>query len=171
VYQLAVNHRESDFFISNKQCLGSLTDCGWGSGNALLSIFGQGTHRNLVVGFRTNGSLSWASALKRGTPISKQQVFVPGGRMVGLSSRTSGQWINVTNRYLGLKFKIDGKFHYGWARLNVKVARHPPSILVTLTGYAYETIPNKPIIAGKTKGPDVITVQPATLGKLALGRK
>jgi hypothetical protein len=42
-------------------------------------------------------------------------------------------------------------------------------IEATLTGYAYETIPNKPIIAGKTKGPDVITLEPATLGHLAQG--
>jgi len=33
-----------------------------------------------------------------------------------------------------------------------------------------ETIPNKPIIAGKTHSPDVI-VRDATLGELALGRK
>jgi hypothetical protein len=31
------------------------------------------------------------------------------------------------------------------------------SIVATLTGYAYETIPNKPIVAGATKGSDVIT--------------
>jgi|HubBroStandDraft_3_1064219.scaffolds.fasta_scaffold1662953_1 hypothetical protein len=30
-----------------------------------------------------------------------------------------------------------------------------------------ETIPNKPIVTGKTKGPDVTTVQPTTLGELA----
>jgi len=41
----------------------------------------------------------------------------------------------------------------------------------TLTGYAYETIPNKPIITGQTKGPDVITVQPERLGELARGTK
>ena len=40
---------------------------------------------------------------------------------------------------------------------------------LTLTGYAYETVPNKPIIAGKTKGPDVITAQPGGLGRLAQG--
>jgi hypothetical protein len=38
-----------------------------------------------------------------------------------------------------------------------------------LSGYAYETIANKAIIAGKTKGPDVITVQPGSLGRLAQG--
>jgi hypothetical protein len=42
-------------------------------------------------------------------------------------------------------------------------------IQATLTGYAYETIPNKPIITGKIKGPDVITLEPATLGRLAQG--
>jgi len=42
-------------------------------------------------------------------------------------------------------------------------------ITATLTGYAYESVPGKPIITGKTKGPDVATVQPASLGHLAAG--
>ncbi len=80
-----------------------------------------------------------------------------------------GDWNNVKDRYLGLKFKIQGKgkIHYGWARLNVR--DHGHYITATLTGYAYETIPNKPIIAGKTKGPDVITLEPGSLGALAAG--
>ena len=81
-----------------------------------------------------------------------------------------GRGKGVTHRYLGLRFVIRGKIHYGWARLNF-----PDPTGATMTGYAYETIPNKPIITGKTKGPDVIPVLPATspgtLGKLALGRK
>ena len=40
-------------------------------------------------------------------------------------------------------------------------------ITATLTGYAYETVPNKAIIAGKTKGPDA--EQRAGLGELAAG--
>lgn len=74
-----------------------------------------------------------------------------------------GPWENggkgVKNRYLGLRFEIKGKTHYGWARLNF-----PSPELAKLTGYAYETIPNKAIVAGKTEGPD-------GLGRLALGRK
>jgi hypothetical protein len=42
---------------------------------------------------------------------------------------------------------------------------------VSLARSAYETVPDKPIIAGQITGPDVITVQPETLGGLALGRK
>jgi hypothetical protein len=74
-----------------------------------------------------------------------------------------GPWYNVPNHYLGLKFYVKGKAHYGWARLKTTACH------ATLTGYAYETIPNKPIITGKTKGPDVITVQPGSLGALAAG--
>jgi hypothetical protein len=40
---------------------------------------------------------------------------------------------------------------------------------IILSGYAYETVPNKPLVTGKTKGPDVITLGPGTLGRLARG--
>jgi hypothetical protein len=76
--------------------------------------------------------------------------------------------------------------HYGWARLSASLEprRQIPGAC-TLTGYAYETIPGKPIITGKTKGKDDETddrigqanpaalgrptPKPATLGALALG--
>ena len=85
-----------------------------------------------------------------------------------------GPWANsgkgVKNRYLGLKFTIKGKLHFGWARLSVAVGGNRlPQFNAILTGYAYETIPNKAIITGKTTGQDVVTVQPASLGRLAQG--
>jgi hypothetical protein len=88
----------------------------------------------------------------------------------------AGQWVNVRSHFLGLKFRIKGKVHYGWARLNVTVGNS--RISATLTGYAYETIPGKSIIAGATKGPDdaeptaslnTPTPEPVTLGALAMG--
>jgi hypothetical protein len=82
-------------------------------------------------------------------------------------SRCKGPWDDVNKRYLGLKFTIKGKTHFGWARLNVSCV-YLRAINATLTGYAYESIPNKPIITGKTKGPDE-SVEPATLGHLARG--
>jgi hypothetical protein len=81
-----------------------------------------------------------------------------------------GQWGNggkgLKNRYLGIKFTINGQFHYGWARISVTVSGNQSTSL--LTGYAYETVPNKPIIAGKTKGPNSSEEQ-TTLGQLARG--
>jgi hypothetical protein len=80
----------------------------------------------------------------------------------------------IRTAYLGLKFSIKGQTHFGWAR--VKIASMYP-YEVSLTGYAYETIPGKGIIAGKTKGPDdaeptasdMHTTEQAMLGALALG--
>jgi hypothetical protein len=99
----------------------------------------------------------------------------PGVRKPG-SSFCYGYWKHATNRYLGLRFLIDGKIHYGWARLNVSCSNL--RVRATLTGYAYETIPNKSIITGKTKGTNAAEAaasfntqlpEPATLGMLALG--
>jgi hypothetical protein len=94
-----------------------------------------------------------------------------------------GPWNGVKNRYLGLRFTSKGKTHFGWARLNESCNPRNLRIIAVLTGYAYETVANKPIIAGKTKGTDdgegsirqlgdaiSAPVSPsATLGLLALG--
>jgi hypothetical protein len=73
----------------------------------------------------------------------------------GTNGRFEGPWANggkgVKNRYLGFKFQINGRIHFGWSRLNVSFDR---GFTALLTGYAYETIPDKSIIAGATKGPD-----------------
>jgi len=115
-----------------------------------------------------------AVAMSRGQQIGPKCAFSGGLEVMaelagtGNSSGIFGSWINVNNHYVGARFYIEGKVHYGWARLNVQV-QLPLTVTATLTGYAYETVPNKPIIAGKIKGPDVVTVEPASLGRLAQG--
>jgi hypothetical protein len=173
-YGLALNHNYVDFYISN----GSLKTTNHSWGQAWLAVRQGTVSGNAVEG--TSGQGYGAAALKQGMRVSSQRRFLVDGMMVGacrgicgitssLTYSTNGPWDNVRNRYLGLKFKIKGKFHYGWARLNVKVYKRLAKISATLTGYAYETIPNKPIIAGKTHGKDVVTLQPASLGALAAG--
>jgi hypothetical protein len=99
-----------------------------------------------------------------------------------------GNWANVTNRYMGIKFFVSGVTYYGWARLSVRV--NGTTVSGVLTGYAYENIPNHPIRAGQTSGsadesdPDSSSPgtrapsaekpisqgpQPGSLGTLALG--
>lgn len=121
------------------------------------------------------GSLHFAAALRQGARIGLGQRFV-GEDMFGVGCGTagtcisSGLWKNVTNRYLGFKFKIHGKAHYGWARLTVRV---PSQFVInaTLTGYAYETVPGKSIQAGQTTdaGADATDGSAMSLGRLALG--
>jgi hypothetical protein len=65
---------------------------------------------------------------------------------------------------LGLKFVVNGEVHYGWARLSVTLGhnRQLGDVVATLTGYAYETVPEMPIAAGRITGSDVITEPPET---------
>jgi hypothetical protein len=97
-----------------------------------------------------------------------------------------GPWGGVNNGYLGLRFRIHGQVHYGWARLTVYV-KGGQSIIASLLGFAYETIPGKSIKAGQTNeakndftngdfGPGASLINPipntphsAALGALALG--
>jgi len=86
----------------------------------------------------------------------------------------AGAWINVKNRYLGIMLQIDGKRHFGWARLNTTPFQRNNNIHALLTGYAYETQPNTPIRAGDTGVDDGGAVSDhatnaGTLGALALG--
>ena len=89
-------------------------------------------------------------------------------------STLRGNWGgNPRNRYLGVKFQIKGKTHYGWIRMTVIT----PSLVATITGYAYETVPNKAITAGSgvaaaIETTDMDRAQKPTapsLGTLALG--
>jgi len=168
--ELDFNHDGTkDFRIVNSAFSYYLAGC-------ILSGFAS-DRRNEILGSTVQHGPKYASALSAGVKIGPNPKFRPrrlGRMLVGNYSKyesgtfyaTWGQWKNVSNRYLGLKFVIRGKIHYGWARLSVSVPSHT-QVNAVLTGYAYETIPNKPIIAGKTKGPDVITIEPASLGRLA----
>ncbi len=143
-----------------------------------LDAFGCGS--NMVAGqrFRSSGGyfFSAASALHAGARIGPEgnfsvrfpfmavELFGKGG---GSQYSDLGPWVHkdkgVKNRYLGLKFVVEGEVHYGWARLSVTLGHHRQfdDVVGTLTGYAYETIPDKPIIAGRITGEDVITVLPS----------
>jgi hypothetical protein len=132
-----------------------------------------------VAGHFVVSSTSYVYALRRGSKIGPSRHFGETNMFYSGFYGPRGKWANVKGRYLGLQLQIKGKIHYGWARLNVSFVR--PRISAVLTGYAYETIPNKPIIAGRTKGPDdtaveessaalgVPTREPITLGALAMG--
>jgi hypothetical protein len=143
---------------------------------------------NQICGTLGSHSRPFAAAFVAGARLGAKRAWEAGGATMlawAFSSQGTshfGPWFDVKRRYLGLKFLINGHFHYGWARLNVKTTT-PPGIDAVLTGYAYETIPNKPIITGKTEGPDEIDSiapqnpasvtapipKPATLAALALG--
>jgi hypothetical protein len=160
-YWLDLNHdRKIDFYISNASfCTEDV--CG-----RTLRVT-PGENGNRIAGSKGMAEVYYALALPRGAKIGSQQPF--SGKLMAASGTeycSVGKWFNVSNRYLGLKFLIDGKIHYGWARLTVKAGTG--HITPKITGYAYETVPKRPIIAGKTKGANAIH-EPTTLGHLARG--
>ena len=163
-YGLDVNHDGITDFTLQAQITHTTSYSGFYANLSAIPTAGNG-----VEGW--TGYAPWASALKAGGRIGPQQYF-PGKVMAVYcspfcSGGPSGSWVNVNKRYLGLKIKISGKIHYGWARLNVTVKGS--SIVASLTGYAYETIPGKPIKAGQTKEDENAAIQPVSLGQLAKG--
>jgi len=125
------------------------------------------------------GAPGSAAALVWGVRVGPKDAFVTRPELMRAVSAchskcsTRGPWANVYNRFLGVKFVISGQTHYGWVNLNM----HSGAVI---TGYAYETVPNQPLIAGVKSGPTVANASapadllapskhPATLGLLARG--
>jgi hypothetical protein len=123
------------------------------------------------------GTCHVASALAAGHRIGAGSRFGPYAVMAvaaegDIGFYQCGYWGGAQGRFLGLEFTVQGQKHFGWARLNGR----------TLTGYAYETVPSKPIRAGQTgpvadnllpelrsAPPSSASLQPPGLGLLALG--
>jgi|CZKK01.1.fsa_nt_gi hypothetical protein len=113
-----------------------------------------------------------AAALPRGAVIGPSGRFEAQANCMAwgfrsVSSTSDGAWVSAKNRYLGFAFVIDGKEHFGWARLSM--GKFIFEELGVITGYAYETVPGKPIIAGDEGNATKTSLNPATLGALALG--
>ena len=142
----------------------------FGCGLAVRAVEKNGFVETSATYFRSFNAAADLPPGARIPPANASHGFKDVGVLFGFSfgvpnSRRFGKWRIAKDRYLGFKFETRGKTHYGWARMS-RVNYQCEGVL---TGYAYETIPNKPIITGKTKGSDVITVQPASLGHLARG--
>ncbi|HSY64102.1 MAG TPA: hypothetical protein VK829_05860 [Terriglobales bacterium] len=170
IYHLDLNNNgDVDFAIQ---------DTTFNSGDFL-----HGTLRALPFGHNRVEGKGFVYALGLGAIIGPKQPFSAPQTMTNCVLANTltcfGSWHGASNRYLGLKFEIGGKVHYGWARLNVMTNTN--GITAQLTGYAYETIPNKAIIAGQMTGADEISFskpdatlripnpKPASLGLLARG--
>jgi len=79
-----------------------------------------------------------------------------------------GKWANVTNRFLGVKFRIGNEVHYGW--IGFRYVNVSFGVYAALGGWAYETEADKAILAGD-KGSVSLTgsINPTSLEILAAG--
>lgn len=138
---------------------------------------------NRVLAVESQNTLC-AAALPKGSKVGSRGPFQPGHSLLLMAAASGGTshsahfcpWLKVQEAFVGLKFVAKGKIHFGWARIKrVSGAFGFPAVI---TGYAYETVPNKPILTGKRHGADdaELTIaasesvpNPVSLGLLAMG--
>lgn len=78
------------------------------------------------------------------------------GRCTIFPYGVAGHWINVSDKYLGLKFIKDNNTYYGRARLSssyhiITGSNHLSIGQLILKDYAFNSVPNQHILAGQTK--------------------
>jgi hypothetical protein len=195
-FPLDLNHDGvTDFTLIGQFIYGRGTRCGVfvtapGGESAVNKVWGN---QNVRVGWFSSVA---AFALPAGVIIGPKglgaqpaglkmlgQFFSNIGTGQGTYRGYYGPWANggkgVTNRFLGLAFVVSGETHYGWARLNQSGYRACTGLL---TGYAYETTPNKAIATGRTSdsseeqaglapSDSTAEVSTAMLGALAWGSR
>jgi hypothetical protein len=80
-------------------------------------------------------------------------------------------WHDAEDKFLGVRFVINGEVHYGWIGFRCVTVAYPV-ITAKLGGWAYETVPNKSISAGDTGSGSAQShgvISPTSLELLAAG--
>jgi hypothetical protein len=111
------------------------------------SYFGKPLAAAFAAGARIGPSL----------PFDEGTILMAGMEGTGCagSSFAYGHWkgSHPPHVFLGVKFTdTSGAVHYGWVRIE-STQQNVTNFDATITGYAYETTPNKPIKCGVTHGP------------------
>lgn len=69
-------------------------------------------------------------------------------------------WYTGGDKYLGMRFKIDGQWHYGWTRIHIATDR----LSFTVKDYAFQQTPNASILVGQSvTGINEPELQPVTV--------
>ncbi|MBK7681864.1 MAG: T9SS type A sorting domain-containing protein [Bacteroidetes bacterium] len=67
------------------------------------------------------------------------------------NTTNSGNWNTGTDGFLGLKVIVGGQTHYCWIQLNAAAfTSGANAAILTIKDYAYNSVPNQPILAGET---------------------
>jgi hypothetical protein len=183
-HQQLINHKPFDLDLDHNGVNDFKFLLNWYSttfGKRTLTVQGVQQRNRIWSSSFASGRLACAAPLPKGTRIGPKGRFSMNPVWMFYTSRGSSdcKWLQRggTTAYLGVKFSIKGKDHFGWARFTTHSSPHPGA---ELTGYAYETIPGKSIIAGATKGPNdaesttscnAHSSEPAALAVLARGAR
>lgn len=124
-----------------------------------FAVISRGSYGAVLIVAAPAGNAFWggrssAAPLSFGFPITPKgkfgtieaQMAVFTFRFESFSSHSGGPWAGQINKYMGVRFTINGQNHFGWIRITVE------DLQAHISGYAYESVANKPIKAGFTSG-------------------
>ncbi len=142
-----------------------------------LAGFAANTNNIDVVG-ALNGTNAYPSRLANGALIGPAAAFVTlagaaGGGQTGFLASVYGfpasKWVstNGASGFVGVRFTAAGQTYFGWVGLTVAGQNATVPYAITLSGIAYENVPNTAIVAGQTTGGAV--PEPSSLALVALG--
>ena len=66
-----------------------------------------------------------------------------------------GEFLGVSQKFLGMKFAAGANIHYGWVRLSLDTL-DPTGLKLTIHDFAYNADPDQPINAGDAPGASII---------------
>lgn len=149
-----------DFLLTVKEVFVTTSSFAYG-------FVGRATVYGLVPSNQFEGfSFLGLRPLRRGQRIDNQRRFRSYGIMA-TGRGIFGRFDNLQNRFLGVKLVVNGEVHFGWIGFRRVDARK--TVQVTLAGWAYETIPDKGILAGDSGNDADVSFQPTSLEVLSAG--
>ena len=111
--------------------------------------------QNQVIG-RQVGAYQYPAKMMNGAAIGEAGpwlVQIPGFFMTLAHPAGYGDWFPVPSgpAFLGLRFSDDGglNYNYGWAEISIAA-----DFNITMSRFAYDTVPNQQILAGQTTVPE-----------------
>jgi hypothetical protein len=75
-----------------------------------------------------------------GSLLTMAWVYTAGG--------SYGNWLNASDKYLGVRFFVGTDVHYGWIRFTITA--NAQGVTVVYKDYAYNTTPDQGLLAGQT---------------------
>jgi len=156
----------TDFILTPKEVQNGCGRC-----NSLVFVFGEGYSAEIsstaqswiadtVGGYEFNtlidSSLGWTNDLHILARALQACVPCPaparGSHFV--DAPPTGPWSNIFGKYLALKTQVGTDIYYGWVKLGVGININ--FVTITIMEYAYNSIPNQPILAGQGMTTSVI---------------
>jgi len=117
------------------------------NGNTVKDTLVNSTYASILLQFNTvidSNLLLQQSWQTSGSQSLKNVVDGKGGG----GDTIWGLWDNLSDHYLGLRLLQSGQTYYGWVRLRIDVTQSYASVIIR--DYAYNSIPDQPILAGQT---------------------